>query len=580
MLRLKRLLLAGASVALLASLIVPVVAQEAPAPGEGGILIEGNFGGDPATMNPILASDTASQRVYSLMFPGLIGANPETAEFVMDDPTAPALVNGWTISEDGLVYTLTLRQDWTWTDGTPMTTADVIYTWNAIVASLEGTVDSPLGFITDQIESVEATDDFTLVVTMKNNSCTALSNIASIYPVPSHVLPADLAELNNADFNLNPSVTGGSFTFGEFRAGEQVGLQANPNPPDGNPTLSTGWIYRVVPDQTVLVEQFLAGETNVIDGPPVTRRAEIEAMGAAGDANVYPFPGNAWDYLALNQADATNPQPATDEAGNPIDQGNHPLFGDVRVRQAIARAIDVDSIINGAVAGYGSRMTSAIIPASWAYAQDLPPIGFNPEEALAILAEAGWVDDDNDPATPLVADGAMYAEDGTPFRFTLYTNEGNSRRGAVGTLIQDQLSQIGIEVDFQAIDFNTLIELLDSQTFDAVVLGWRNGWPDDPDVTQLFTPVGDVPGNGSNYTSYNNPRVIELNEQARALPGCDQAARAELYAEMQAIMQEDLPYIWLYAIDGMYASAGDVQGFGPFPSNLYWNVQSWFLNTP
>jgi peptide/nickel transport system substrate-binding protein len=333
-----------------------------------------------------------------------------------------------------------------------------------------------------------------------------------------------------------------------------------------------------VPDQNVLVEQFLAGETNVIDGPAISRRADIRAAADAGTAQVYPFPGNAWDYLALNLADPSNPQNGLDADGNPIDQGNHPIFGDVRVRQAIAKGIDVEAIIEAAVLGEGSRMTSFVIPASWAYASDLAPIAFNPEEAAAMLEEAGWVDADGNGVRE--ASGAMYAEDGTPLQFTLYTNEGNGRREAVGVVIQDQLSQIGIQVDFQTIDFNTLLDIMDSQTFDSFILGWRNGWPDDPDATQLFTAASDVVGSGSNMTSWNNADFAALNQQAKSLPGCDPAERAALYQEMQAIFQQDLPYVPLFVIDGMYAAGANVEGFGPYPSNLFWNVDSWTVATP
>src|SRR5690606_658911 len=208
-----------------------------------------------------------------------------------------------------------------------------------------------------------------------------------------------------------------------------------------------------------------------------------------------------------------------------IDQGSHPIFGNVEVRRAIALGIDVESIIDAAGFGEGERMTSFIIPASWAYANDLPPIAYDPDAAAAALEAAGWVDADGDGVREATADNG-YAEEGTPLSFTLYTNEGNTRREAIGTLIQDQLSQIGVQVDFQTIDFNTLLDIMDAQTFDAIILGWRNGYPDDPDATQLFTPASDVVGAGSNFTSWNNEEFTALNNQAKSLPGCDPAERA------------------------------------------------------
>jgi len=572
-----RLLMAGTAALLALSLVVPAVAQDTPAPGEGGIIIEGNFGGDPATMNPVLASDTASQRVVTFLFPNLISIDPATQLFRKNSPDA--LVTDWDISADGKVYTFKLRSDWKWTDGTPITSKDPLYFWNAVKS---GAVDTQSVFLLDIIDKVEAPDDTTLVVTFKNADCTALTNAGGLTPMPSHILPTDFKELNTSDYNLNPSVTGGTFNFGEFRAGEQVSLLANQSyggATDGK-VIPTGFIYKVVPDQNVLVEQFLAGETNVIDGPPVGRRDDVLKAQTDGKVTAYQYPGNAWDYLMLNYADPKNPKSAVDDKGNPIDQGHHPLFGDPLVRQAVSKAIDVDAIVKGAVFGYGTRMPSTMNPASWAFDKNLAPITQDVDAAKKLLDQAGFVDDDNDPATPRVAKGAKYAPDGTPLKFTLYTNEGNSRRGTVGTLVQDQLKQIGFEVDYQAIDFNTLLDIMDGQTFDAVILGWRNGYPDDPDQTQIFTTKSDVVPGGSNNMSYSNPEVDKLMEEARVLPGCDPTARAKIYGQIQKLMQDDLPYIPLYSIEGMYAASSDVGGFSPYPSQLYWNVDTWALKTP
>lgn len=561
-----RYLVLGIALLLVGALVVPAVAQDAQ-PGQGGLIIEGNFGGDPENLNPIIASSTTSSRIINLIFPGFIGVDPATALFEKNRPDA--LVTDWTISEDGKTYTFKLRDDWKWNDGEPITSADILYTWNAIVS---GEVDTPLSFELDIIDSIEAPDDYTLVVNFKNADCTALNN-ASLPVVPSHILPADFAELNDAEYNINPTVTSGVFNFNEMRTGDVVTLSANEEYP-GNPgqVMPEGFIYKVVPDQTVLVEQFLAGEQNFIDTPPVNRRADIRND---ADINVYSFPGNSWDYLALNFADPTNPQNALDDSGNPIDQGHHPLFSDTRVRQAIAMAINVDDIIKGAVFGEGERMASTFVPASWAYDKELAPIGYDVAKAQELLTEAGWVDDDNNPDTPLVAKGAMYAEDGTPFKFTLYTNEGNSRRGAIGTITQDALKQLGIQVDFQAIDFNTLLDIIDGQTWDAYILGWRNSYPDDPDQTSLFTPSGDTVGGGQNSGSYNNPQVTELMEQARTLPGCDPAERAKIYAQIQKILQDDVAYVPMFVQGGFYAASKDVEGFSPYPSQPFWNIDTW-----
>lgn len=577
--RVVRLLALGAIVGLLAALaVVPAAAQDECC--NGGTIIEGNLGGDVATMNPILSSDTASQRIISLTNVGLLGVDPEQGVIAPSQPGA--LVDTWDISDDGLVYTFHLRDDLQWSDGTPITSADVMYSWEAIKAGAEGLIDVPASYVIDPtgatgILDVTAPDENTIVVTFATAECTALNYAGSIVPVPAHVLPADVADLMDADYNLNPTVTSGPFGFAEFRPGEQTSLAANPNysdPINGVGVVPAGYIYKNVPDSVIMVQQFLAGELNIIDGPNVASRADIRAS----DSQVYDYPGNSWDYMAFNLADPNNPQNAFDADGNPIDQGHHPLFGDVNVRQALAHAVDVDSIVQAAVFNEGTRMSSFLVPASWAFDTELPMITFDPDLAASMLEEAGWTDEDGDGVRE--AHGALYAEDGTPFSFTLYTNEGNARREAIGTLIQDQLADVGVQVDFQTIDFNTLLDIMDSQTFDSVILGWRNSYPDDPDATQLFTPAGDVIPGGSNNTSYNNPEFVELNNQAKNVPGCAPEERAPLYAQMQAIFQQDLPYLPLFATNGMYAAGANVEGFDPRPSNLLWNVDEWSVATP
>lgn len=565
MLKATRVLLVGVIATVLGLMALTAIAQEQPAPGEGGILIEGNAGGDPATFNILLAGDTTSARITGFLFPGLIGVDPTTATFVKNDPGA--LVTDWTISEDGLVYTYTLRTDWTWTDGTPITSADVAYAWGAITS---GVVDTPFSYLVDIIESVETPTADSYVVTFKQFDCNALA-YSSLPIVPSHVMPADFADINEAEYNLAPDVTGGLMTFNEWRPGEQVSLLGNQSfggAPEG--FLLEGYVYKSVADQQVLVEQFLAGETNVIDTPQVGRRAEVRAFADAGSAQVYSFPGNAWDYIAMNYADPTNAQNAKDDAGNLIDQGKHPIFSDLAVRKAVSHAINVDELIEGAVFNEGSRMNAFLIPASWAYPQDLPFIEYNPDLSAQLLEEAGWVDSDGD---------GVREKDGVKLAFTLYTNEGNSRRETIGALADDALTAIGFEVDFQAIDFNTLVDILNNQTFDAVILGWRNGYPDDPDQTSLFTSAGDVVGGGNNTTSYYNEEVEQLMKDAAGVPGCDTAARAEIYAQIQTILQDELPYVPLFVQNGFYGAAANVDGFSPYPSQLFWNVDRWIVRS-
>jgi len=559
--------------------------EEVPGPGEGGIIVEGYFGSDPVPMDPLVCSETTCQQIAGFMFPGLISVDPETANYRESGPGAMA--TGWEISEDGLVYTFTLRDDFTWNDGTPVTAKDMIYSWEAIKSGeLLNTLYSG---VLDTVESMEAPDDYTIVATLKAADCRALASVSLPF-LPSHILPTDFAELNESDFNLNPTVTGGVFKFSAYAPSEQLALEGDMAYPASDTVVGhvvpTGYIFKAVPDQTVLFEQFMAGEDiNFLDAPNVARRADIRAAAEAGEVQVFDYAGDFWDYLAFNLADPANPQNGLDENGEAIPQGHHPIFGNKEVRQAVAKAVDIEAIIDAAVFGEGTRMTSFLMASSWAYNHDLPPVAYDPEGAMALLDEVGWVDDDNDPETPRVAQGVTLpdgtaVEDGTVLRFTMMGNEGNTRRAAEGQLLQAQLKAVGFDAVYQAVDFATWQDIVNAQTFDAVMLAWSDGYPSDPDATQLFTPISDVVGSGNNFTSFNNEEFTTLNEQARTLAGCDQGERKELYDRMQEIMQDELPYLWMYSINGMYVADDSLHNFDPRAANKFWNVDAWFVQNP
>jgi peptide/nickel transport system substrate-binding protein len=566
-----------------------VYAQE-PTTGSGGPVVEGDLGGSVnfGSLMPLRSNDSATNRIFSLMFPTVIGASPITQNYALagDEGVTGALATSYDVSDDGLTYTFHLRNDAYWNDGEPITAWDVKFSFDAIAS---GVIDAPLygllNYVADGnpvgVKEINVLDDYTYEAVFEQASCTALGNAAGFWVTPSHVWnydgspDFDFSVLVDDPFDTNPSVAYGPFEFASFNPGEAVAVKATSNWADGT-VVPSGFIYRDVPDATVLVEQFLAGELNFVDGPTQSRRADIRA---AANINSYDFPGlSSWDYMGFNLADPTNPQPGLDADGNPIDQGHHPIFGDVRVRRAIQMATDVQGIIDSAVFGEGTQMAANMAPSSWAKDPNLAPVPYDPEGAAALLDEAGW------PVGPdgvRICQGCMYAEEGTPFEFSLITNQGNTRRETIGVVIQDELYDLGITVDFQAIDFNTLIdETFGAQTFDAYILGWGGGFPSDPDQTQFWSPSNDDPSNSSsNATSYNNPKLNELMIQAATVPGCDPAARAEIYHQIEKILQDDQPYVWLYVQNNMYAANKDVVGFEPYNNVPLWNIHTWVISS-
>jgi peptide/nickel transport system substrate-binding protein len=399
----------------------------------------------------------------------------------------------------------------------------------------------------------------------------------------------DWASMINHSEDLNPTVTAGPFKFNRLEAGTAIYLEANPDypaPTNGTGVMPEGYVFLDTPDENVMIERFLAGgegEPNFLREPATT--APILAAADAGDVEALSAPGRVWHYVALNTADPNNPMNAYDEAGNLIpreEQGYHPLFGDVRVRQALQHAINIDEIIQGVFEGNATPMVAGTIPSAFTLHPELERRPFDLDAARALLDEAGF------PATgePLCdgCDGlrvanedALYAEPGTEFYFELM-NVGD-KRNDVSVILQDQFAQIGVEVEVVVLDFNAMYDdNMGAQTFDAAVAGWRGELPFNPDQTSLFGSHVDIfgEGYGFNFGSWYNAEFEELGNQVNAVEGCDETARKEIAYRMQEIMYEEQPYLWLYALNSLYAANG-IENFDPKPNFGNWNSDAWLV---
>jgi len=579
-----KLLLVGVLLAMLSVLVTTVGAQEEGdyETGEGDPIIFPNLGNDISTLNPILSADGSSNAVIARIFPSLIGVSADTLNYARGVPAS--LATDWEISDDGLVYTITLREDWSWSDGTPITSADVKYAYDAIAS---GETNTALTYILDDVAAVDAVDDYTLEVTLTEPKCSALGNVATIPVVPAHVYSEEFptfADMNESDFNLSVQpATAESWLFRNFRPGEQVTLVADPNYPDAylGTVVPEGWVYRNVATTNLIVEEFLVGNLTYLTSAPSERKDEVRALGDAGEIQVYEAPASTIRFLSFNLADPENPQDGLDENGEAIDQGNHPILGDVRVRQAMMHAVDWEELNQAVFGGEGIQVASHVLPTSWAYDPDIPFYEFDQELADELMTEAGWVDDDDDPSTPRVAQGALYAEDGTPMELEYITNAGNDEQEAMGLLLQDQWGSVGIGIDFNPIDFAVAVETFQAQTYDMLGVFWGFGFPDDPDGAKVvFAPENDVVGGGFNTTSYNNPEWNELMAQANdpaQTDGCDRETRAELYSEAYSILRDDTPWFWISTSIVVSAAQGDVENFDPRPGISFWNEDAWVI---
>ncbi len=578
---------------LLLWIVLPLSAQdadEAPGPGLGGIVIASSTAGDPATFNPLIGGDTASSGVYGWLYPAIIGVSPFTG---LEAPNlAGAMASGWEYDESGTVLTIALREDIAWNDGTPITSAD--YLW-AVEATRSGQIDSPRAGIFEtmadgtpaggKIVSVEAPDDYTVVVTFNEADCISFSDVNDVTPVPAHVF----SELYGDDFSAMmdeprriPAVSFGAFKDVEFAAGERISLLADQAYPDSilGFVSPSEHVTLQVADENVATERFIGGEFSIL-AVPAKRQEEFRSEPDLQEFPRFEFTGNGFTFFGMNHANPDNPQPGLDEDGNVIPQEPHPVLGDVLVRQAISHAVDMDALIEGIRDGNGFKVATHTIPTSWVYNPELQ-YEYNPELAMEKLTQAGWLDHDDNPDTARICQDCLFAREvdaeynGSELTLDLHVPAGSEIGEQMGLFFQAEMNKVGFNAIFEAIDWGSaFLPELTGQTFDMNMLGWSLGLPVDPDISPFYYPDVDVPGSGFNFVSYYNAELIELNDQARVVPGCDTETRAELYARVQEILFNDMPYFFMYVSESMTAVLPGTKNWNPTPFSRTYSTDAW-----
>jgi len=522
-------------------------------PVRGGLLVV-TSSHDITTLNPILSSDSASSRVQQYIYPSLIGEDPLTGEIV---PTE--LAESWSVSDDGLIWTFKVRQDVVWSDGEQVDANDFKFTYDAIAAAAVLMQHKPN---IELIKNIEVADDFTLVVTLGQVKCDGLRDLG-LGILPSHLYAADFSDIMTSAQNEAPTVSAGPFLFNEWVRGESITLLRNDRYFKGAPHMD-GLLIRTVPDAGARLAQLQAGEIDTIPLQP----DQLTVAQLNPNLKVYTYKDDGYDYIALNLADPANPQPGLDEDGNKVEQGLHPILSDLSVRQAIAHALDYSTIIAKIYLGQGYPLASNVLPTvAWAYNSDIQPYEFDTAMAAQILEDAGWVDSDGD---------GVREKDGRILTLRLQTNADNTPRQDLGALVQSQLNGIGFAIQFEALELDTLVGELLGQTFDLIIIGWT-GLGSDPNDDNFWALQSDIPGSGFNFVSFSNDRVDELLKNGLSVPGCDPAVRAPYYKEIQQIIHDEIPYIFMTGSIGNTGYAKRWQGVDPGPWSFYWNVEEWTL---
>ncbi len=535
---------------------------------------------DPKTFNPMLTQE--SPNIFSFTFEGLTTTDGITGE------TVPALAESWDIADEGKVLVFTLREGLRWADGEPLTADDVIFTYD-VLFNPDIPTNSRDGFRIGReglFPQVSKLDSRRVQFTLPEPFAPMLEN-TSMTIIPAHILrPA----VEGRDAQGNPLflstwgtdtppkkiIGNGPYRLTQYIPGERVIFERNPyywqRDEEGNPQPYIDQIvWQIVSSTDASFFQFRSGGLDSVGVQPdffsLLKREEQR-----GDFTIFNGgPGLGTNFVAFNLNRASrNGKPLVD----PIKSA---WFNSVAFRQAVSYGIDRQTMVNNIFQGLGEPQTSPISVPSPFFAP--PEMGirtydYNPEQAKELLLADGF---------QYNGAGELLDAAGNRVRFALITNSGNKIRESIGAQIKNDLAKLGIQVDFQPLAFNVLVDrLTDSLEWEAFVLGLTGGlepngganvWLLDGALHAFNQNAGpgQDPLEGWQAADWER-RIADI--YIRAAQEIDKDQRFELYRETQQLTQEYLPFIYLINNLSLTAVRNRVKGVKYTAlGGAFWNVQ-------
>ncbi len=475
---------------------------------DGDMLIESTIG-DAKNMNPALVDEVTGGDIDDLVFNGLARFN-ERLE------AAPCLAEKWNISKDGKIITYFLRKGVKFHDGVEFTADDVLFTYKVYT---DPTVNTPYGSRYQDIKTVEIMGTYEVKVTYKKPFASAITSTFD-YILPKHLLEGK--DINKGDFNRHPVGTG-PYRFVEWKTDQKIVLEANPDYWEGKPRIKK-FVMRIVPDQATEFLELLNGGIDAIGAwthgtlTPEQFSRQLDTPKFKDYYNSYKTNELVYSYIGWNELS--------------------PLFNDKKVRQALTMSIDRQTILQNVIYGLGSICSGPFAAHPWAVNPKVSPLPFDVERAKKLFKQAGWK-----PGKDGILHKTIKGKD-APFKFTLMTNQGNVPREREATIVQQQLKEVGIQVEIQIVEWTTFIsQYVNKKKFDAILLGWSLTPDLDADLYGNWhsSQTGE---HQYNFISYKNKTVDRLLVECRRT--LDLKKRQKMYWQMHSILADEQPYTFLF----------------------------------
>lgn len=490
----------------------------------------------PDSLSPLILQTGGVALVEELHWDSLVGLDDQ-------NKVAPRLADSWDVSPDAKTITFHLKQGLKWSDGTPFTAKDVVYSFNLFAnpktgssfvgqfATVQGAAAVSAG-TAQTVSGFSAPDDNTFVIKLTTPNSAYVTTLAepAMYVVPEHVvgkLPVD--NLAKNQFWREPTVGLGPYVFSKWVNDNEIEFNANPN---YRTKLGADHVYAEFLSSDAALAQLQAGQLDYAQ----VAVADLDTAKAMKGITVVTTPGTG--VMALHTA---------------IDSGK---LADPRVRQAILYGINRQAVVDQVLKGQGKVINTLVFGPDWAVPTDLNKYAYDPEKAKSLLAQAGW---------------------NASTEVDINVVPGQKDRDTMVTIVAAQLQAIGMNVkvkQYQAADLTTAInkrqfDLLPSQyglfNVDPVTMNARL-------MCDQFSP------NGINISHYCNKDLDAL--LAQGISTTDQSQRTEIYAKAQKIVNDDVPIMVLYAPNIIAAHSDRLQNFklAGVLTQAFWNAAEWTVS--
>jgi peptide/nickel transport system substrate-binding protein len=470
---------------------------------------------NPTNLDPRFALDAYSSRAIQILFNGLVGRDPQS-DIISE------LAERWEIPDE-TTYIFYLRKGVLFHDGSELTAADVKYTFETI---LNPEVKSPKRGSYEKIKAIEVLDPYTIKFTLSEPFAPFLTENMVL-----GIVPQDAAEKMGKDFGQHPIGTG-PYQFKAWSSDERLEFTVFPEYFEGRAKVDT-LVFKIVPDETVRFLELRKGTLDFVQNaiPPDV----IPLVHKTKGLKILTREGTNVGYLGFNLKD--------------------PILREKKVRQAIAYALNRNSIIKYLLKETAKPATGILSPLNWAYEENVIRYDYNKKLARKLLEEAGYPDPDGDGPKP---------------RFTLtYKTTENMTRKRIGEALQYQLKDVGIEVIIRSYEWGTFFSDITKGNFQIYTLEWVG--VADPNILHYIFHSSNIPPKGANRGRYVNSDLDKLLEEGQKI--LDREKRKSIYGQVQKILAEDLPYVFLWHGTHVVVARDRVEGFVIYPAGDFTSLK-------